>query len=189
MDRYGDLSITPQERLNLSNGELSKFWLSQVHKKDPIARIGYALWSPSAEDLKRVVTTGDPKYWGHKPYQYWEIMARTTVVNLAAGLQKGGYEGTFSEMRQQIKLVGIEVAKQHANFVALDIKNGHGNVDGLLSLKQVADYHHFAFSKYNIPSDFYGGTWLSRIPDEAEFKLYGNLYCHDCDTNTGYSGQ
>ncbi len=186
MKEYGNLSITPQELLHLNSGELSKFWLSRVNKKDPIARIGYTLWSPTAEDLKRVVTTGDPSYWANKPYQYWELMARTTVINLAAGLQKGGFEGTFSEMRQQIKKVGIEVARQHVNFVTMDIKGSYGSVDGLLSLKQVADYHHLAFSKFNIPSHFYGGTWLSRVPGEAEFKLYGDLYCHDCDTGTGY---
>jgi hypothetical protein len=183
---YGDMSITPQELLYLNSGELAKFWLSRLNKKDPIARIGYALWSPTVDDLKRVVSAGDAQYWGNKPYQYWEVMARTTVVNLAVGLQTGGFEGTFGEMREEIKRVGVEVAKQHAIFVTRDIKDAHGHVDGLLSLRQVADYHHKAFAKFNIPADFYGGTWLERVPDEAEFKLYGSLYCHDCDTDTGY---
>lgn len=39
-----DLSITPLERSYLSNQDLEKFWFSRLQKKDPIARIGYALW-------------------------------------------------------------------------------------------------------------------------------------------------
>jgi len=52
----------------------------------------------------------------------------------------------------------------------------------------MADYHQQAFKQFNIPSHFYGGTWLESVPDEIEFSLYGDLYCHDCDTATGYKG-
>ncbi len=112
---------------------------------------------------------------------YWEFMARSTVVNLAAGLEKAGFKGTFTEMRDKIKEVGIEVARMHVSFVIKDYANQTGEVPGLLSLKQIAKYHQLAFSQFGIPADFYGGTWFASIPDELEFNLYGSLYCHDCD--------
>ncbi len=113
-------------------------------------------------------------------------MARSTIVNLSVGLDKGGFDGTFREKRAKIKEVGVAVAEMHARFVEQDYVNKWGNVPGLLSRKQMARYHHKVFKQFNIPNDFYGGTWLGPVPDAIEFKLYGNLYCHDCDTDTGY---
>ena len=182
-----DLSISPQERAFLLEEDLESFWKSRLTKKDPVARIGYALWVSDVEHLKLVIRTGEKSFWNNRGFAYWEAMARSTVVNLAVGLEKGGYRGTFSEMRAMIKKVGLEVAKQHIKYVQHDYDTGNiGQVRGLLSLKQMADYHHDAFKRFNIPSNFYGGTWLDNVPDAAEFKLYGDLYCHDCDTSENY---
>lgn len=178
-----DLAITPIEQGYLSAHNLERFWYSRLQKKDPIARIGYALWCKSANDLKRVIAEGDKQYWDNKGFTYWEFMARSTVVNLAAGLEKSGYHGNFKETRQKIQEIGLEVARQHAIFVQIDLKNNLGKTPGLLSLKQIANYHHIAFAKFGIPANFYGGTWVGVIPDSVEFKLYGDLYCHDCDTS------
>ena len=113
-------------------------------------------------------------------------MARSTAANLATGLERSGFHGSFGEMRAKIHEVGVEVARQHLVFVRSDIKRGIGKKPGVLSFQQRADYHHIAFGKFGIPPYFYGGTWLGSIPDEAEFFLYGSLYCHDCDTAEGY---
>lgn len=59
----------------------------------------------------------------------------------------------------------------------------------LLSARQIAKYHHKAFADFGIEPDHYGGTWLKSVPDETEFRIYGMLYCHDCDTDTGYPAQ
>ncbi|WP_425641972.1 hypothetical protein ACPUEK_00985 [Marinomonas gallaica] len=181
-----DLSITAQERSYLANQDLDKFWYSRQQKKDPIARIGYALWCKSADDLKRAINTGDQAYWDRKGFAYWETMARTTVVNLSVGLQKAGFNGTFGEMREEIKKIGLAVANAHAEYVKNDIRNNYGRQPGLLSMAQIADYHHEAFAEFYMTPDIYGGTFLSRVPDEWEFKLYGDLYCHDCDSSEGY---
>jgi hypothetical protein len=185
----GDLAITAQERTNVLNGNLEAFWRSRLSKKDPVARIGYALWVTDTAKLKHVIQSGDTNFWNNKGFTYWEFMARSTVVNLATGLERGGFRGTFSQMRAKIKDVGIEVANQHISFVTHDYDNGNiGEVKGLLSRKQMADYHHIAFKLFNIPNHFYGGTWLNNVPDEAGFTLYGELYCHDCDSAVGYKG-
>lgn len=52
---------------------------------------------------------------------------------------------------------------------------------GLLSLEQMANYHHAVFEEEGIPRHYYGGTRSKLIPDEWELELYGDLYCHDCD--------
>lgn len=113
-------------------------------------------------------------------------MARSTVVNLATGLERAGHRLSFREMRDKIKEVGIEVARRHIQFVRHDISFNIGRVPGKLSLKQMAHYHHIAFKKFGIRPDFYGGTWIGALPDEIEMKAYGKLYCHDCDSSDGY---
>lgn len=182
-----NLSITPQERAFFLAEDLENFWLSRLRKRDPVARIGYALWVSDVENLKKEIRQGNPEFWNNKGFVYWEFMARSTVVNLAVGLEQGGFKGSFAEMRKMTKKVGLEVAKQHIKYVHHDYQAGNiGQVRGLLSLKQMADYHHDAFRKFNIPSSFYGGTWLDNVPNDAEFKLYGDLYCHDCDSASNY---
>lgn len=177
-----DLSISPAERRFLAEKDLNQFWLSRLKKRDPVARIGYALWSRNATDLREVIAQGDRSYWDNKGFAYWETMARSTVVNIAVGLEKAGYHLSVGAMRKKIKEVGLEVARQHAIFVQIDFKENIGQVPGLLSLKQIAKYHHIAFAQFGIPPDFFGGTWFGAVPDSVEFELYGHLYCHDCDT-------
>lgn len=175
------LSITPRERAYLVNADLENFWLSRLRKKDPIARIGYGLWCSSADDLRREIQRGDAAFWAYRGFAYWELMARSTVVNLSVGLQRAGFQGTMSEMREKIREVGVRVAQEHALEVTIDYDEGLGLVPGLLSKRQVAKYHHIAFQALGIQSDFYGGTWFGAIPDKWELELSGNLYCHDCD--------
>ena len=182
-------AISDSERLALAHGKLEEFWFSRLNKKDPVARIGYALWVSDTKKLKLAIVNGDAAFWNNKGFLYWETMARSTVVNLATGLERAGFRGTFSEMRAKIKEVGLNVAYYHSRYVTQDIERNIGKVPGVLSLQQMARYHHDAFSDFGIPADFYGGTWLQKMPDEMEFKAYGNLYCHDCDSNEGFEGR
>lgn len=178
------LNISTEERHLLMAGDLEAFWKSRLDKKDPVARIGYALWVSDTDKLKKEIIKGEPSFWNYKGFAYWEFMARSTVVNLAVGLQKGGFRGTIKETRDKIKAVGIKVAEYHMLYVDIDYKDKIGDVPGKLSLKQMADYHHAAFKFFNIPKHFYGGTWLESVPDRIEFSAYGHLYCHDCDIIT-----
>lgn len=182
------LAISPQERAYLAQEDLERFWYSRLQKKDPVARIGYAIWVKDVDDLKHAIATGDPVYWNHRGFAYWEFMARSTVVNLAVGLQKGGFRGTIGETRTRIREVGLRVAQWHVRYVDADYDEQIGQVPGLLSLKQMADYHHRAFQQFNIPPSYYGGTWFGAIPENIQFETYGHLYCHDCDSSEGYQG-
>lgn len=113
-------------------------------------------------------------------------MARSTVVNIALGLERAGYRLTMAEMREKIKDVGIAVAERHIQYVQHDIKYSVGNNPGLLSPEQMAHYHHIAFQMFNIAPDSYGGTLFRSVPNEWEFKMYGSLYCFDCDNAEGF---
>lgn len=183
-----DLSITPQERMYLDNEDLKNFWYSRLQKKDPIARIGYALWCGPIDNLKHVVMTGDPQYWNHRSYEYWDLMARSTVMNLSVGLDKAGFsDDSMERRRERIREVGVKIARAHARYVLSDINHNYGKQPGLLGLTQLARYHHDVFRDFGIAPDTYGGTFSSLLPDKWEFGLYGDLYCHDCDSDEGYS--
>ncbi|MGI2177990.1 hypothetical protein [Shewanella frigidimarina] len=65
---FGDLAITAQERTNVLNGNLEAFWISRLSKKDPVARIGYALWVTDTAKLKHVIQRGDTHFWNNKGF-------------------------------------------------------------------------------------------------------------------------
>jgi len=185
-----DLKITLKERDYIRKAEvnperrreyLGLFWKSRVEKKDPIARIGYSLWCKDARTLRRAISNGDRAYWNHRGYRYWNFMAMSTIINLAMGLERAGFQGTIGEKNKKIAEIGVEIAKQHMKSVNFDYAAKQGHFPGRLSLRQLAEYHHKVFEKQGIPRDYYGGTWLEIIPDEWEFELYGDWYCHDCD--------
>lgn len=46
------LSISAEEVSYVTNGNLEGFWYSRLQKRDPVARIGYALWVSDTEKLK-----------------------------------------------------------------------------------------------------------------------------------------
>ena len=60
------LNISSQEILHLTNSDLEKFWLSRLRKKDPVARIGYALWCKTTDDLKAAIQRGPASFWDYK---------------------------------------------------------------------------------------------------------------------------
>lgn len=183
-----DLAITAEEESLVERGDIRAFWLSRLHKLDPVARIGFGLWSRSAEEYRAAIERGNPEYWDHKSFAYWEGITRTTIVNLSVGLNKAGFRGNMRQEREKIRKAGEAVANWHVEFVKRDYKGLYGRVPGLLSAKQIADYHHMAFAEFGIQPDNYGGTWLRAVPDDLEFRIYGFLYCHDCDSDEGYPG-
>lgn len=182
-----DLSISSEEYGFIEAGDIRSFWRSRLTKLDPIARIGFGLWCSSAQEYRAAIENGDRAYWNHHGFAYWETMVRSTVVNLSVGLNNAGFRGTMGQEKAKIRDVGREVARQHADAVMRDYEGRFGGVRGLLSHKQIADYHHKAFRQFGVAPDTYGGTWLKGVPDSAEFRIYGFMYCHDCDSDEGYS--
>lgn len=187
-----DLKITRQEQTLVNRIQakperrrelLEQFWYNRMLKKDPVARIGLALWCRDSDKLKRIISSGDKAYWNNRGYQYWQSMGLATFVNVAAGLEQAGFklDGNTEELVRKIEHIGAEIARKHVTAVKRDYDKKIGKVPGLLSLEQMANYHHAVFQAEGIPSHYYGGTRNKLIPDQWEFELYGDLYCHDCD--------
>ena len=184
------LRITPQERALVSHAQsnserrgelLKRFWYNRVLKQDPVARIGFSLWCMDTDKLKRVVASGDKTYWNNKGYRYWWSMGFSTFINVAAGLEQAGFKGDSQEVMRKIEEIGAKIALRHIEAVQADYRNKTGKIPGLLSLQQMASYHHRVFEIEGIPKHYYGGTRIELIPNDWEFELYGELYCHDCD--------
>jgi|GEM_PF-1314918 len=167
---------TPKRRSEL----LERFWQSRIKTKDPVARVGFALYCSSLDKLRRIIANGKSDYWG-RGYYYWRAMRVQTLMNLALGLEEAGHAGDLEQTRDMVLAVGIRLAKQHIRTVTRDIRQGIGKTPGKLSARQIKKYHHQVFEELGIPRHYYGGTSLQSVPDSWELWLYGDLYCHDCD--------
>ncbi|NWO06364.1 MAG: hypothetical protein HLX50_11905 [Alteromonadaceae bacterium] len=85
---------------------------------------------------------------------------------------------------EKLNALGVDLMIEHAKAVTIDIENCIGNVPGVLSPEQVAEYHHVVFEKHRISSFLLGsdGSWLF---GGTLFNLPANLYrpvwCRACD--------
>lgn len=98
-----------------------------------------------------------------------------TVANWLTGL-KGDPE--------KLNQLGVDLMVEHAKYVTEDLKQCTGNIPGVLSPEQVAEYHHNVFKKHGIGSYLLSsdGSWLF---GGTLFNLPANLYrpiwCKSCD--------
>lgn len=91
---------------------------------------------------------------------------------------------------EKLHELGVALMKAHINATKFDYENCTGNVPGLLSPDQVAEYHHVVFNQFGIGarlwndtngSWLFGGTLLNLPPN-----LYRPVWCNACDfTGTG----
>lgn len=85
---------------------------------------------------------------------------------------------------EKLNALGVDLMIEHAKAVTIDLENCVGNVPGVLSPEQVAQYHHVVFEKHGISSFLLGsdGSWLF---GGTLFNLPANLYrpvwCRACD--------
>ena len=78
------------------------------------------------------------------------------------------------ELKKLKKEVGIGVMKAHYDKLKIDIKRSEGEIPGVLSVKQIQDYHEGYFKEIGLPPNAYGG---SGAPDFIETWVY----CGACD--------
>lgn len=126
-DKYGNLALTNQNQRLFDYGD---------------QRITSEQWA--------AVMRGDRK-------SFWT--ARKTVGDPIADvalpiLNNTGINGKFANWltglrNDPVKLnqLGVDLMIEHAKAVTYDLKNCIGNVPGLLSPEQVAEYHHAVFVK------------------------------------------
>ncbi|WP_020407479.1 hypothetical protein [Hahella ganghwensis] len=149
LHRYGDQTITAQQKEFIKAGDRKSFWYSRRSVGDPIAEVAIPILEDSG------------------------INGR--VANWLT---------TFKGDPRKLNQLGVDLMIEHAKAVTYDLRNCIGNVPGVLSPEQVAEYHHIVFKKHGVGSGLlstdgswlFGGTLFNLPPD-----LYRMIWCHSCD--------
>lgn len=207
-----DLGITAAEQAALDAEDLQAFWGSRLGK-DPVARIGLGIWG-AKEELAAGLEKYPEDYWKpninpasaiplrfqmssdlplvpetkDELANYWTWVGKDAREHVERFVEKEGLirgaENPKEAMDQMMKKVGLAIARHHAAFVQADIAEGTGEIPGLLSRKQIADYHHDALKEFELPPEAYGGTPIRWLPDAFELWAAGGLYAPDADPSS-----
>jgi hypothetical protein len=202
-------SVTAKQRLALRQGDLRTFWNTRI-TQDPIARLGVAFWG-TEDDLSEAMEQTGLEPWKpqlnfftrtylkftapqgvtippetkEELVSYWRYMGATAEKRVKSAISKelrrNGEAPTDERVKKIYKNVGLKLAKAHAEAVDLDVAKGIGTQPGLLSAKQVSDYHQEVFKSFDLPSSTYGGTPYDLIPDSLELALTSGLYARGAD--------
>jgi RHS repeat-associated protein len=161
--RYAE---TPDEQKALANGNPGAFYLMRIEQGDQnsVVVIGLALWGTSAEQSAL----------GAK----WVDLSASARALLAVGL--GGYKPV------EMQAIGISLARAYIKAVKVDLYGNYGDTPGLLSAKQIYDYHHAVFKTYHISMDYFGGTPV--FGQMWELKIMAPVWCPNCDPSSSPGG-
>lgn len=189
----------PVARVGLS------IWATKAQLARTIETTGVEHWRPQIEWLSTIglVVSGYPEELTLHPktkaelVEYWAWMGKTTrerVVQKAVdrGLLGCGFDSQnkgISELidstpaQELLRAIGQALARRHAVELQADRRHGLGMLPGLLSLSQVAKYHHEVFRSFGLPKTTYGGTPVSLGPLGLRLQLAvaGGLYAPDAD--------
>lgn len=95
----------------------------------------------------------------------------------------------------KLNQLGVDLMIEHAKAVTKDIENCSGNIPGVLSPEQVAQYHYDVFKKHGIGSFLLGsdGSWLfGGTLLNLPASTYRPIWCKSCDfigPSVGATGQ
>ena len=203
------IGVTAKQRLALRQGDLGTFWNTRI-AQDPIARLGVAFWG-TEDDLSAAIDETGLEAWKpqlnfftrtylrftaprgvtippetkEELVSYWRYMGATAEKRvksaISSELRRNGEAPTDERIKKIYKNVGLKLAKAHTEAVDQDLSKGIGTQPGLLSAKQVSDYHQAVFTSFDLPSSTYGGTPYSFIPDALELALTSGLYARGAD--------
>ena len=151
----------------MTAGKFLEFWRSRwTENQDPVARTALIGW-------------GDP-----------DFVDASSTERLAASHTWSDLSSYISDNNLNVSMeqIGSELALAHARTVMKDTQG----VPGLLSPKQVADYHHSVFANHKIPANIFGGTHtvpFVRVPSPSGWsevmfspETYSDRWCKGCDT-------
>ncbi len=195
---------TPEESGLLRRRELGVFWRTRVGK-DPVARIGLALWGTDEQLRDAIESTGIEAWlprsnvfsrmgaWWYFPpgvttrpktvqetVDFWRGMAAATMKRVDAALAKTGVVDP-AELAEVHREMGQQLAEAHVLAVEEDARESLGLMPGVLSCPQVAAYHHEVFARFGLPETTYGGTPYRWVPNRLELAVIGGLYAPDAD--------
>jgi hypothetical protein len=147
--------VSPSERHAAAAGKLVAFWRSRSRIGDPVSCIALASLKPGGlPALCRV--------------NAWVAVTRLVWFLPPRGANK-------ARMRR------IQVALMRAHVHEIDADRI--GVPGLLSPRQIADYHHRVFAQFGLPYMTFGGTPLTGQQWESGFTALA--WCRGCDSFGG----
>jgi hypothetical protein len=115
--------------------------------------------------------------------RYWQAMGQAARHRLLVYLAR--HKPTTVVTRQRtldiVQSVGLALAQAHAAQVTVDIERRIGRTPGLLSLRQITDYHHVVLARFGLPAHAFGGTPLWFVNDGLELELAGDAYGQGSD--------
>ena len=206
--RYSELNvgITPAEALMAERGQLEGFWRSRLGK-DPVARVGTALWGGASALRRAIDRTPDDalSYWRpgrlgwlarlsvsilapnlasdprsrDELVSYWTAIGTDGRQRVVSALSKGGHPD--ADVSSDVRKIGQDLARAHVAAVQSDRRNRVGELPGVLSRDQIRAYHHRVFAAHGLPRSTYGGTPVGWLPDRLQLELAGAVYAHDAD--------
>lgn len=165
LDRAGKLAVTPQ------NAQLFKYGDLRI-----------------TSEQRAAAMRGDRKTFWRLRQEVGDPIADVAIPileNRGINGQVANRLTGLSDNPKRLQELGVALMAAHIKATSHDFKKCVGNVPGLLSPDQVAEYHHDVFNKFRI------GTWLWNKSDGSWlfggtlFNLPADLYrvvwCRACD--------
>jgi hypothetical protein len=170
---YIDRRVTPQEQYFQETGQLDELYYSRAQKHDPVANVGLGVWGSLEQNIDVHGVAGG---------LYWKGVGALTTFNskmalatgrltdtLVSAVVKGGpnQNAGVSLLNQvfnndEIDRLNVQmandVAKSHLQMITDDFKYDSQGIKGLLSERQITQYHHSVFKSYDASIRYYGGT-------------------------------
>jgi len=158
--------ITGKQPSLARNGQYLAFWRSRyLGDGDPVSRTALIGW-------------GDSDFVGASLIE--RLAADYTWAKLEEYISKNNLPVTMQR-------IAAELALAHA----VTVMNDRRGISNLLSLTEIAEYHHTVCGKHSIPPHLFGGTlaipYLAGRSGGLGFlvadpKTYSNLWCNGCDS-------
>ena len=170
---YIDRRVTAQEQYFQETGQLDKLYYSRAQKHDPVANVGLGVWGSLDQNIDVHGVAGG---------LYWKGVGALTTFNskmalatgrltdtLVSAVVKGGPNQNVGisllnqvfnndEIDQLNVKMANDVAKSHLQMITDDFKYDSQGIKGLLSERQITQYHHSVFKSYDASIRYYGGT-------------------------------
>ena len=86
----------------------------------------------------------------------------------------------------EMHAIGVQLAHAYIDEVRADYLGPIGDEPGVLSAKQVYDFHNRVFVRNHISMAYFGGTIFTG--NQWELKLTAPIWCPNCDPSSSPGG-
>ncbi len=184
------------QRAKISSGELKRMSSIVEYYRDNSGAVALTTQNANLHSYGNQAITNQQKEYiragDRRSFWYSRRAVGDPIAEVAIPiLENKGINGkvanwltTFKGDPKKLNQLGVDLMIEHAKAVTYDLRNCIGNVPGVLSPDQVAEYHHIVFKKHGVGSHMlstdgswlFGGTLFNLPPD-----LYRMIWCNACD--------